>query len=201
MLTHHGNALPKIQAQSWIDSRLQVRASPIHGRGLFATAPVQKGEVVIVWGGTIFTLRDIQAGKAAEHSYTALRRGIFLGHSVEQGNSADDYMNHSCDPNIWMTDEITWVARRDIRKDDEVTADFAMYWGPDGDGWAEWACHCGSKLCRKAFTTRDWERVDLQERYGNYFAPYINACIRRLHDAKNRGRQKQLALNKQFNLT
>lgn len=96
----------RILPQSWIDSRIEVRSSPIHGRGIFATSPIQQGEVVIIWGGTLFSLDDIRAGKAVEHSYAAIREEIFLGHTREQGNSADDYMNHSCDPNIWMINEI-----------------------------------------------------------------------------------------------
>lgn len=178
------NYLQGIQPLSWIDSRIEVRLSPIHGRGIFATAPIQQGEVVIIWGGTLFTLDDVRAGKAVEHSYAAIGEGVFLGHTCEQGNSADDYMNHSCDPNIWMTNEITWGARRDINADDEITADFAMYWEPDEEEWKPWACHCGSALCRKIFTSQDWRRVELHERYGNHFSPYIGGCIRRLRETK-----------------
>lgn len=163
----------EIQKRSWIDPRIEVRSSHIHTNGMFANAPIQPGEVVIIWGGKLFTLEDIQAGRAAEHSYTAIRRGIFLGHSIEQGNSTDDYMNHSCDPNIWMINETTWVARRNINPGDEVTGDFAMFWGDDGDERAMWECHCGSSLCRKVFTVDDWQLAELQERYGNHFAPYI----------------------------
>jgi uncharacterized protein len=173
MLTVQFLTLQEIPPLSWIDPRIEVRSSPIHGKGIFATAPIQQGEVVIVWGGTLFTPEDIQAGKAAEHSYAAIRDGIFLGHPSEQGNSAEDFMNHSCDPNIWMTNEITWVARRDISTGDELTADLAMYWEPDEEEWKPWECHCGSALCRKVFTSRDWRRVELHERYGNHFSPYI----------------------------
>jgi uncharacterized protein len=181
MLTDYFFTSQEIRPQSWIDPRIEVRLSPIHGRGIFTMAPIQQGEVVIIWGGTLYTLNDIQAGKAVEHSYAAIGEGIFLGHSCEQGNSADDYINHSCDPNVWMTSETTWAARRDINAGDEVTADFAMYWGPDGSGWMDWECYCGSALCRKVFTTQDWQRVELHERYGNHFSPYINERIGQLY--------------------
>lgn len=190
MLANKVAPLQGIQPQSWIDSRVEVRTSIIHGRGIFANAPIQPGEVVIIWGGVLFTLEDIKAGKAAEHSYTALREGLFLGHTHEQGNSADDYMNHSCNPNIWMINEITWVARRMINLGDEITADFAMYWGPDGDSTMEWTCHCGSEFCRKAFTTCDWQLEELHARYGDHFAPYINERIRELRKLSEKASRK-----------
>jgi SET domain-containing protein len=182
LLADHFPKLQKIPPLSWIDSRIEVRSSSIHGKGIFATAPIQQGEVVIIWGGTLFTLEDIHAGKAAEHSYAAIHEGVFLGHTCEQGNSADDFMNHSCDPNIWMVNEITWAARRNINTGEEVTCDCAMYWGPDEDEPAEWECHCDSALCRKVFTTQDWQRTELHERYGCHFAPYINEHISQLHE-------------------
>ena len=107
-----------------------------------------------------------------------------MGHSSEQGHSADDYMNHTCDPNVWFANEFTLVARRDINADDEVTADCAMYWGPDEEELIEWECHCGLILCRKVFTTQDWLREDLHEQYGNHFSPYVNASIRRIRAEK-----------------
>lgn len=184
MLTNHLLTVQEIPPQSWIDPRLEVRSSPIHGRGIFTNAAIQQGEVIIIWGGTLFTLEDIQAGKALEHSYAAIGEGIYLGHTSEQGNSVDDYINHSCDPTVWMVNEITLVARRDMSADDEVTADFVMYWEPDDEERPRWECHCGSALCRKVFTSRDWRRVDLQERYGNHFSPYINERIKRLRETK-----------------
>jgi uncharacterized protein len=173
----------KIPPQSWIDARIEVRPSSIHGKGMFANATIQKGEVVIVWGGTLFTLEEILAGKALEHSYTAVADGVFLGHTREHGYSADDYMNHSCDPCIWFADEITLVARRLIRAGDEVTADIAMFWGPDEKEKKTWKCCCGSAPCRKVVTSEDWRRIDLHERYGHHFSPYISENIERLNKA------------------
>ena len=129
-------------------------------------------------------MEDIRVGKALEHSYAAIGEGIFLGHTSEQGKSVNDYINHSCDPNTWLVNEITLVARRDISAGEEVTIDFVMYWEPDDEECQPWECHCGSALCRKVFTSRDWRREELHERYGNHFSPYINERIRRLRETK-----------------
>jgi hypothetical protein len=47
---------------SYRSPKTEVRESPIHGRGLFATADISKGEVVMVKGGHIVSgtqLREI----------------------------------------------------------------------------------------------------------------------------------------------
>ncbi|MCE1253511.1 MAG: SET domain-containing protein-lysine N-methyltransferase [Anaerolineae bacterium] len=174
------NMLKEIHHESWIDPRIEMRSSTIHGRGIFATADIQQGETVIIWGGEFFTSDEILAGKAVDHSYTIFDKDLYLGHSHEQGNSIDDFMNHSCDPNIWMLDAVTWAARRDISAGEEITADCAMYWGPEEDVLIRWQCRCGSNNCRKHFTSLDWQLPELHERYGRHFSDYVNAHIDRL---------------------
>lgn len=56
--------------------------------------------------------------------------GVYLGSPVgtydrERANKGD-FINHSCDPNVWMQDEVTSVARRDVRAGEELTMDYAM---------------------------------------------------------------------------
>ncbi len=91
-------------------------------------------------------------------------------------NLDDFFLNHSCDPNLWLVDEVTFGARRDIRPGEEVTADYA-YWQAEEDLIAAWTCHCGSPLCRGRVTGRDWRLPELQERYRGHFSPFINARI------------------------
>lgn len=170
----------KIKPTSWIDPRLEARESPIHGRGVFTKNKITEGEIVIIWGGTLYSPEDIRAGKATEHSWAAIADGIYLGHPIEQGNSTDDFVNHSCDPNVWMLDEITLAARRDIAPEEEITADLVMWWEPDEEDVASWGCNCGLPNCRKIFTSRDWRITELQEKYKEHFVPYINERIEQL---------------------
>jgi len=80
------------------------------------------------------------------------------------------YINHSCDPNVGGDGEIAMVAMKDIKKDEELTYDFAM-----DTVWPEFTlkCSCGTKLCRNIITGNDWQLPELQQRYGNYFSYYI----------------------------
>ena len=79
------------------------------------------------------------------------------------------YLNHSCNPNLGMRGEITFVAMRDIRAGAELTHDWAM---TDDDDYSV-ECNCGASDCRKTLTGKDWQRPDLQKCYAGYFSAYL----------------------------
>jgi hypothetical protein len=176
--------ISQISPVSWIDSHLEVRPSSIHGRGVFTTEKIAAGEVLMIWGGALFSLAEVYAGKAEAHSFAAIFEGVFLGHPAGQGNSTDDFVNHSCDPNVWMLDEVTVAACREIAAGEEITADLVIWWDPDEAG-VTWECCCGAPNCRKIFTSRDWRRPELQEKYRGHFVPYISQRIEALRRAES----------------
>ncbi|MGH2562766.1 MAG: SET domain-containing protein [Thermomicrobiales bacterium] len=163
-------------AKTWIDERVEVRPSPIGGMGTFARAPIAAGEVVFRWGGVLFTPEEIRAGKAKPGTVAAIDEGVYLAAPADDEGDASDFTNHSCDPNLWMTDAVTLVARRDVPADEELTGDYAM-WEVDEEYVAAWACRCGSPLCRGRLTGRAWRLPELQERYRGHFSPFINRRI------------------------
>ena len=79
------------------------------------------------------------------------------------------YSNHSCDPNLGMRGEITFVAMRDIRRREELTHDWAM---TDDDDYSV-ECKCDAPKCRKILTGKDWQRTDLRKCYAGYFSAYL----------------------------
>ena len=84
--------------------------------------------------------------------------------------------NHSCDPSLWMRDERTVCARRDIGAGEELTMDYAVV-----TVTPEWRmqCQCGTSACRGVVTGNDWRIPELQQRYAGRFSPFINARIAR----------------------
>lgn len=151
---------------------------------MFAREPIKKGDVVVIWGGTLMTEEDIKAGKARRHSIAAIDEGLYLAGLPNEGDSPDDFMNHSCDPNVWMKDEVTLVARRDTQAGEELTADYAMW--ERGEDWVmHQGCRCGSVLCRRVITGKDWRLKELQKRHRNHFSPFINKRISKLKKGKS----------------
>jgi SET domain-containing protein len=177
----------KYPPTDWIDPRIEIRASPIHGQGMFAKAPIQPGETVTIWGGTVLlTEDDLAANRANSYIWATIGEGLYLARLIrEEAEDLANYLNHACDPNVWLQDEITLVTRREIASGEELTIDYALFEG-DENWVGPWACQCGAENCRGVYTGRDWREKELQERYGNHFSPFICERIRKLriqHDA------------------
>lgn len=159
----------------WVDPRLSSRPSPLGGRGLFACEPIQPGEVLLKWGGVVYSRADILAGKANPETIAVLDRDLYLADPLDAVLTDEYVLNHSCDSNAWMLDSITLAARRPIAAGEEVTADYAL-WLFEQD-WKLDPCHCGSPFCRGQVTSQDWQLSELQSRYAGHFTPFLNRLI------------------------
>lgn len=164
------------QKESWWLEGLYLDASPIHGQGIFTSRPIAKGTVVIRWGGVVFTDEDLKTGRVREHTYVGIGSNLYLANEADKAPTLDDYINHSCDGNLWMVDEVTLEARRNILVADELTADYAL-WLNKPDYRMKNSCVCRSQNCRQVITGIDWQRDDVQERNRGHFSPFINKLI------------------------
>ena len=163
---------------SYLSPKTEVRESKIHGRGLFATADIAKDEIVAVKGGHIVN-RETLREKVTPHLGPVeiqIDEDLFIAPVTEKEREGSMlYSNHSCNPNLGMRGEITFVAMRDIRTGEELTHDWAM---TDDDDYSV-ECKCGAPNCRKILNGKDWQRSDLQKRYAGYFSAYLADKIAR----------------------
>jgi len=106
--------------------KLEVKASDIEGRGVFATANILEGEVIEECHFLPITLVDY---KALENLQTIVHTfPIFSKNCVVVLGFGSIY-NHSADASAyWETDEeenlFRFIALRDISKDEEVVVDY-----------------------------------------------------------------------------
>lgn len=141
--------------------------------GIFAKEHINKGEIVFVKGGHILT-RDEIFSSGVINSYFPLNDQYFLGATnIDEEESIKLYQNHSCNPNVGLHGEITFVAMRNIEKDEELTVDYAFI---DNEDYS-FECTCGSENCRKIITGYDWKIKELQDKYYDYFAQYLKDKI------------------------
>jgi SET domain-containing protein len=157
---------------SYLSPKTEVRQSKIHGRGLFAIADIAKDEIVAVKGGHIVDGKTLCERITPELGPVEVQIGddLFIAPvSDEERELSMLYLNHSCDPNLGVRGEITFVAMREIRAGEELTHDWAM---TDDDDYSV-ECQCGASDCRKILTGKDWQRPDLQKRYADYFSAYL----------------------------
>ncbi len=157
---------------SYLSPKTEVRESKIHGRGLFAIANIVKEEIVAVKGGHIIDRKTLRKKITPVLGLVEIQIGddLFIAPvSDEERESSMLYLNHSCDPNLGIRGEITFVAMREIRAGEELTHD----WGMTDDDDYSLECKCGAANCRKTLTGKDWQRPDLQKRYAGYFSAYL----------------------------
>jgi hypothetical protein len=167
---------------SWLDPRIELRVSALGGSGSFATAPIAAAERVIEWGGLVLGQAELLTARLRPDSVIPIAEGLFIATPADETDLRDFYLNHACDPTLWMLDEVSFAARRDIAAGEELTADYA-YW-QDEDGYVPaWSCGCGSPLCRGKVTGADWRLPELQARYRGHFSPFVNERIARLDRA------------------
>jgi SET domain-containing protein len=168
-----------VRPTSWTHPQVEVRPSPIGGQGVFALAPLRAGETVFLWGGQRATPEEYRAGVITSRSCSAIEEGVYLGKRPSLGDLPDDFVNHSCEPNLWLVDAVTVIARRDVQAGEELTLDYATFY--DIDDWVVTeACACGSRICRQRVTGADWRLPELQTRYQGHFTPLLAARIARL---------------------
>jgi len=157
---------------SWRSSKTEVRQSPIHGKGLFSTADIAKGEIVMIKGGHIVSRDFLEREVTPKLGPVEIQIGdaLFIAPvSADEREGSMLYSNHSCDPNLGLRGNIIFVALRDIGAGEELTHDWCM---TDDDTY-ETECTCGSANCRRVLTGKDWQRPELQARYRGYFATYL----------------------------
>jgi uncharacterized protein len=167
---------------SYRSQKTKVRESKIHGRGLFAIADISKNEIVAVKGGHVIDRKTLREKITTVLGPVEIQidDNLFVAPvSKEERELSMLYLNHSCDPNLGVRGEITFVAMRDICAGEELTHDWAMT--DDGDYSIE--CDCGASDCRKTLTGKDWQRPDLQKRYAGYFSAYLARKIAALERA------------------
>ena len=166
------NCYHMIMPLSFLSPKTELRESSIHGRGLFAITEISKDEIVAVKGGHIVdreTLREKIAPLLGSVEIQVDDDLFITPVTDEERELSMLYSNHSCDANLGIRGQITFVAMRDIRVGEELTHDWAT---TDDDDYSV-ECKCGAANCRKILTGKDWQRSELQQRYAGYFSAYL----------------------------
>ena len=138
--------------------RIQVRRSGVHGKGVFALAPLTRGEVIIEYKGEVISWPE--ALRRHPHD-PADPNHTFYFHVDEEhvidakvGGNAARWINHACDPNC-QADEtpegrVFIKALRKLKPGEELFYDYGLIiderYTPKLK--REYACRCGSPRCR-----------------------------------------------------
>lgn len=129
----------------------------LHGLGVFAKKIFQAKEPILQYGGELVLSSSALEADKADHCLQ-IGPNTFLGPSGE----ADDWLNHSCEPNsavIIDGQSATLIALREILAGEEIVNDYSLT--VDEPGW-EMQCKCGNPKCRKIIKSfkellKDWQ--------------------------------------------
>jgi SET domain-containing protein len=136
---------------------IEVRASPLHGLGVFAARSIRKGTRIVEYVGERVShaeadrrYEDKEEGDA--HTFLFIVDARTVIDAGVDGNAAR-FINHACDPNCESVIENRRVfidALRAIEPGEELTYDYQIQREPDDppDVDAIFACRCGSRRCR-----------------------------------------------------
>ena len=163
--------LPKKRAVSLAASPLvEARNSTIHGRGVYAIAPIKKGTRVIEYLGERISHGEADAryekkGDDDGHTFLFIASNRTVIDAGVDGNDAR-FINHSCAPNCETVIENSRVfidAIRNIKPGEELGYDYQLTWESTDDPaeLALYACRCGARKCRG--TMLDKEPTDKKD--------------------------------------
>jgi SET domain-containing protein len=137
--------------------RIQVRRSGVHGKGVFAVAPIAAGERVIEYTGELITWKE--ALRRHPHDPADPNHTFFFHiddkHVIDAkvGGNAARWINHACDTNCEADEEdgrIFIKAKRDLLPGEELFYDYGLVIDERLTPRLkrEYPCRCGSDECR-----------------------------------------------------
>lgn len=159
----------------WITPKAKCQDSKIAGLGVVAIKSIPKGETVGIVGGVVVPASEIKKYRSKMgHAGIQIDDDFFICPTSREEFKETGIFNHSCEPNIGYSSQITFVAIRDIGPGEELVFDYAF-----GETMFEkFECRCGSANCRKLITQDDWKLAQIQKKYGQYFSPYLKNRIK-----------------------
>lgn len=143
--------------------RFIARRSPIHGNGVFATAPIARGEEIIEYKGKLRSHDETDElyGDSGEtgHTFLFTLNDDYIIDANVNGNSAR-WINHSCAPNCRAVveespgsnrrrDKVKIEAIRKIKPGEELTYNYGIVLEVAHTKRMKklWQCLCGSPKC------------------------------------------------------
>ncbi len=160
---------------------IYVTQSNIVGKGLFAGESINAGEIVFVMTGEVI---EISINSYEEAMVDPDIMGIGKNTWIAPPPPFI-YINHSCRPNTGIKGELTFVALRNINKNEELTFDYSI---SEESPW-EMECKCGEPNCRRVIRSIQFLPEDVFNKLLPFIPEYFQKVYREYHNAPKLGRE------------
>jgi SET domain-containing protein len=125
---------------------LEIRASAIHRFGVYAVQPIPPRRKVIEYTGERISRREAKRRSADASRICLFGLDAYWSIDGSVGGSGAEYINHSCDPNLYSRTQyghILYMSVRRIERGEELTVDYRI-----SSRVNKVRCRCGSPVCR-----------------------------------------------------
>ena len=122
-----------------MQSKIHVRPGTID-LGVFASVPLGEGEVIFFVTGKVLTFKEVMALPGGGDRTIQIGADLY----VNPGYPAE-FINHSCEPNAGIRDDLAIIALRPIAVGEEVRFDYSTC---VQEGEFRMPCRCDSRFCR-----------------------------------------------------
>jgi len=155
--TVNGHAAESSSRTAPAGRRIQVRLSPVHGKGVFALTKIRKGEVIIEYKGELITWK--QAQRRHPHDPNDPHHTFYFHIDDKRvidaamGGNAARWINHACKPNC-EADEVDGrifiKALHKLKAGEELCYDYGLIIDEPYTKKLkkQFECRCGAKQCR-----------------------------------------------------
>jgi uncharacterized protein len=153
------SSAPYIQPPQITERLIEVRASGIHGNGMYALRDIPAGQILIEYQGRIIGWKE--ALRRHPHDPSQPNHTFYFsladGRCIDGNDNGNDsrWINHACKPNCEADEDESnqrvWIkALRDIKKGEELFYDYGLVIDEPYTKKlkAEYQCLCGAKKCR-----------------------------------------------------
>jgi SET domain-containing protein len=136
----------------WINPNTAVRESTVHGLCRYATDNIKKDEIIFVAGGVAINTQETKwyKGLLIDKDYVL---------DLPAGSEYEAYVNHSCDPNVYIDGQIVFRALKDLEPMEFLNVDYGTFFLTKKDPINP--CRCGAKNCRGKVTGEDYKFLNL----------------------------------------
>lgn len=138
---------------------IEIRASPVHGRGVYALRRLPSGTCIGLYEGRRYTEAALlKVDWARRHRGMTYLFSLSDGTTIDgaEGGNATRFLNHACAPNCHAEEVVDalgvltlrLVTSRAIPAGAELFLDYALTIDPS-ESPADYPCRCGMPACRR----------------------------------------------------
>lgn len=135
------------------------------GRTLLVSRNIAKGEVILKMKGTMKNAIN------SSPQSVQIDEDKFID---SEYHYADDYINHSCNPNIWLNIiNMNYIALRNIKKGEEITINYMTNEYDLVEEDCYFKCKCSSKSCLKHIRGFKYLTKKQKEKLKPFLSPFL----------------------------